>query len=171
MGCTVRDFWAWSLSDLRSNTARSKLAEFLVSRALDATGFPHVEWDSCDVRTTDGIAVEVKAGAYLQTWEQRTLSAVSFGGLRARTWSPQERRYTPSSTYNADVYVFALMHASDHGSYAALDVAQWSFWVLSQAHVAATGQSSLGLNRVKALAGEPIPYGLLAAGIRAAASA
>ena len=28
---TVRDFWAWALSDLRTNTVRPMLAEFLVA--------------------------------------------------------------------------------------------------------------------------------------------
>ena len=29
----VRDFWAWALSDLRANTVRPMLAEFLVAQA------------------------------------------------------------------------------------------------------------------------------------------
>lgn len=34
----VRDFWAWALSDLRENVARSRLAESLVARAVGICG-------------------------------------------------------------------------------------------------------------------------------------
>jgi hypothetical protein len=89
-GATLRDFWAWSMSDLRANTVRSSLAEFLVARAVGADHRPPVEWDSYDVLTPDGVRVEVKCGAYLQTWAQSQLSTVTFGGLKARTWSAEE---------------------------------------------------------------------------------
>ena len=101
-GLTLRNFWAWCLSDLRTNTVRPMLAEFLVARALGAADRPRVEWDAYDVRTSDGIRVEVKSGAYLQAWEQSRLSTVVFGGLSARTWT-RESGYTPAGSYNADV--------------------------------------------------------------------
>src|SRR3954469_13276 len=104
---SLRDFWAWNLSDLRTNTVRSMLAEFLVARALGATSQPRVEWDPYDVRTPDGITVEVKSGAYLQAWEQSRLSTVTFTGLNGRTWSPSSG-YSLEASYNADVYVFAV---------------------------------------------------------------
>src|SRR3954453_6754182 len=90
-GATLRDVWAaWNMSDLRTNTVRSLLAEFLVAQALSATSRPRVEWDAYDVRTPDGITVEVKSGAYLQAWEQSKLSSITFTGLNGRTWSPRE---------------------------------------------------------------------------------
>ncbi len=143
-GVTVRDFWAWSMSNLRANTVRSSLAEFLVARAVGADQRPPVEWDSYDVLTPDGVRVEVKCGAYLQTWAQSRLSTVTFGGLKARTWSAEEG-YSLAESYNADVYVFAVHTATDHASYDALDVDQWSFWVLPRSVVEVTGQRSLGL--------------------------
>ena len=36
-GTLLRDFWAWAYSDLRTNTVRPLLAEYLVARAV---GFP-----------------------------------------------------------------------------------------------------------------------------------
>jgi hypothetical protein len=69
----LRDFWAWCLSDLRTNTVRPMLAEFLVARALGAAHRPRIEWDAYDVRTPDDVRVEVKSGAYLQAWEQSRL--------------------------------------------------------------------------------------------------
>src|SRR4051812_42833761 len=97
---TLRDFWAWNLSDLRTNTVRSLLAEFLVAQVLGATCRPRVEWDPFDVLTPDGIKVEVKSGAYLQAWEQSRLSTVTFTGLNGRTWSALQG-YSEKASYNA----------------------------------------------------------------------
>jgi hypothetical protein len=164
----VRDFWAWTLSDLRGNTVRPMLAEFLVATALGAAHRPRMEWDACDVVTPDGIKVEVKSSAHLQAWAQAQLSKVTFGGLRARTWTAQDG-YSPVDSYNADVYVFAVQTATDHREYDALDLRQWSFWVLPRALVEATGQCSLGLARVRKLAGQRVSHADLADRVRVAA--
>ncbi len=37
---TLRDVWAWAMSDLRTNTVRPMVAEFLVAKALGANGRP-----------------------------------------------------------------------------------------------------------------------------------
>src|SRR4051794_39300928 len=136
------------MSDLRANTVRSLLAEFLVARAVGAATAPRVEWDAYDVRTPDGIRLGVKSGAYLQAWEQKRLSTVVFSGLSARTWSPTEG-YSAEESYNADAYVFAVLMTTEHARYDALDVDQWSFWVLPREVVAATGQRSMRLSRVE----------------------
>lgn len=154
---SVRDFRAWSMSDLRANTVRSMLAEFLVARALNATHRPRIEWDAYDVVTPDGLKLEVKSGAYLQAWEQSQLSIITFGGLRARTWT-QAEGYSEAGSYNADGYVFAVLGATDHERYDALDVDQWLFWVLPRDVLAETGQRSIGLSRVEALAGPAVTY-------------
>jgi hypothetical protein len=166
---TLRDFWAWNMSDLRTNTVRSLLAEFLVAQALGATSRPRVEWDAYDVRTPDGITVEVKSGAYLQAWEQSRLSAITFTGLSGRTWSSQQG-FSGAPSYNADVYVFAVLTATEHATYDALDLDQWSFWVLPRRVIAQLGQKSIGLARVEALAGPAITYAELPARVRQAAA-
>jgi hypothetical protein len=95
-------------------------------------------------------------------------SAISFGRLNSRTWNEGVGPAT-SSTYNADVYVFALVTAQDHASYNPLDVTKWSFWVLPRQVVEATGQKSLALSRVSTLAGAPVAFSELAEVVRAAA--
>jgi hypothetical protein len=164
-GVSVRDFWAWSMSDLRANTVRSVLAEFLVARAMGADLRPRVEWDAYDVLTPDGYQLEVKSGAYLQAWNQPKHSTITFGGLRARTWSP-EAGYSVDGSYNADAYVFALMTAKQHDWYDALDVDQWAFWVLTREALARTGQRSVRLARVEALAGPALTYSELPSRLR-----
>lgn len=57
---TIKDFWAFAMSDLRANNVRGYFAEFLVARAVGASG-PRIEWDAYDVLTPDGIRVEVKS--------------------------------------------------------------------------------------------------------------
>lgn len=164
----LRDFWAWCLSDLRTNTVRPMLAEFLVARAVGAEQRTRIEWDAYDVVTPEGVTVEVKSGAYLQAWEQSSLSKIVFGGLSSRTWTAADG-YSSAGSYNADVYVFAVLTAKDHDSYDALDLGQWSFSVLPRAVVEATGQRSLGLARVEALAGPAVTYAELADRVRLAA--
>src|SRR5688500_2973299 len=164
-GAALRDVWAWSMSDLRANTVRCLIAEFLVARAVGADGKPRVEWDAYDVLTPDKIRLEVKSGAYLQAWEQSRLSTVEFGGLNARTWSPTDG-YSTASSYNADAYVFAVLTATEHDRYDALAVDQWSFWVLPVHVVASTGQRSMRLSSVQNLAGSAVSYAELAQRIR-----
>jgi hypothetical protein len=122
-----------------------ELAEFIVAIAVGAQLGTRIEWDSYDVLSPAGTRIEVKSAAYRQTWAQRGPSAIRFGGLRARTWSP-ESAYSPEQTCNAEVYVFALQTALDHESYDALDTSQWVFWVLPAAVLEATGIRSISMS-------------------------
>jgi hypothetical protein len=164
----LHDFWAWALADLRTNTARSRLAEYLVAVALQVHHRPRVEWDSHDVTAPDGTRVEVKSSAYLQAWDQARLSKISFGGLRARTWSARAG-YAADVSYNADVYVFALQSATSHEAYDALDLDQWQFWVAPASAIAQTGQNQMGLSKVRTVCGEPVKHAEVAQAVMAAA--
>jgi hypothetical protein len=144
------------------------LAEFLVAQALGAATRPRIEWDAFDVVTPEGVRVEVKSSAYVQAWAQARPSSIRFGGLNGRTWD-QAAGYSPAATYNAGVYVFALVVARDHNSYDPLDVTQWTYWVLSRRIVEATGQRSMAHSRVQELAGPPVAYEGLAEAVRGAA--
>lgn len=161
---TVLDFWRFAMPDLRMNNVRGYLAEFLVSKAVGATG-PRVEWDSYDVLSPDGIRIEVKSSAYLQAWEQRSPSRITFTGLRGHTWSPRAG-FSAKASYNADVYVFAVQTAKTHAEYDPLDVNQWEFYVLPAVTVAETGASSLGLGTLHRLAGAPLRWVELGPAIR-----
>ena len=66
---SVRDFWQFALGDLRMNNARGYLAEFMVGKALGLQDLKRIEWDAYDL-CLDGITIEVKSSAYLQSWEQ-----------------------------------------------------------------------------------------------------
>lgn len=68
---TLLDFWKWNSSDLLSNATRGRLAEFIVATATGVDlNKPREEWVTYDLTTPEGIKIEVKSSAYIQTWEQ-----------------------------------------------------------------------------------------------------
>ncbi|MEU3553472.1 hypothetical protein [Streptomyces fragilis] len=163
---TVVDFWRFAMPDLRMNNTRGLFAEFLVHQAV-GSGAPRVEWASHDVETDDGLRIEVKAGAYLQAWEQRAPSQIRFSGLRARAWSP-DGGYAEAKSCNADVYVFAVQTAREHAAYDPLDTAQWDFYVLPRSVVASLDADSVSLGTVREAAGAPVSFASLHERIRSA---
>ena len=80
-------FWQWSASDLASNALRGRLAEFLVAQALGVSHGVRAEWDAYDLRSQDGITVEVKSAAYFQTWAQSAPSKIGFDIAPTRAWN------------------------------------------------------------------------------------
>lgn len=163
---TVTDFWRFAISDLKMNNVRGYLAEFLVAQAVGAVG-QRVEWDAFDVETPTGIKIEVKSSAYIQAWDQRRPSNITFSGLRGRTWDARTGE-SPEATYNADVYVFCVETAKTHDAYDPLDTTQWQFYVAPMATIAATGYKSIGLPTLSRLTGGPITYADLAVAISTA---
>ena len=163
---TVVDLWRFALSNLRMNNARSYLAEFLVAKAVGSTGL-RIEWDPYDVLAPDGTTIEVKTSAYLQAWDQYKLSTIQFTGLRSRIWST-EGGLTPTPTYNADVYVFAIQTARTHEEYNPLLASQWHFHVLPKRTVENLGQDSIALATLEKIAGPSIAYEELAEAINSA---
>ena len=79
-----------------------------------------------DLRTADGLKIEVKSAAYLQGWWQRRLSAILFGVRPTRAWDPDTNTFAPEICRQADVYVFAVLKHQAKATLIPLDVAQWS---------------------------------------------
>ncbi len=154
-GVNVRDFWSWAMSDLRTNTLRGVLAEFIVARAVGSRSVRRVEWDAYDVTTPDGVRIEVKSAAYLQGWAQPRLSRISFSGLSARLLDETASSFVGDRLYNADVYVFAVQTATSHDVLDVLDLSQWAFYVAPREIIAATGARSLTLATVERIASGP----------------
>jgi hypothetical protein len=128
----VKSFWQWSVSDLLSNATRGRLAEYLVARALglDVDTTVRDEWDACDLRTPEGVRIEVKSSAYLQSWFQHDVSLIRFGIAPARAWDPEQNTLAQAPCRTADLYVFALLSHRDKATVDPLDVSQWRFYVL-----------------------------------------
>lgn len=167
-GATVRDFWSFALSDLKTNIARGVLAEFLVARAVGAQEAVRVSWDNFDVRTPEGIRIEVKSSAYLQGWRQKVLSTIRFSGLKGLAWDDKEG-WGAEREVRADVFVFGIQTRKTHEDYDALDVAQWDWYVAPANSVVEHGARSVGMGFLERYAEGPLGYGELHRAVRAAA--
>jgi hypothetical protein len=166
---TVLDCWRFAMSDLRTNNVRGYLAEFLVARAVGATG-ARIEWGPWDITAPDGTKIEVKASSYLQAWKQRRLSVPTFRVAPAYGWDAGRGAWTDEQGYHADVYVFCLHTATRHEEYHPLDVAPWRFYVAPRSAIEAREGARMGLSALTRIAGEPVPYEELRSAIHAAAT-
>jgi hypothetical protein len=158
---TLLDFWRWSSSDLISNATRGRLAEFIVATALAIpTSRVRDEWSPWDLTTPEGITVEVKSAAYLQSWHQQRLSDIAFGTRKSRAWDPQTNQLSDTAERQAQVYVFALLAHQEKSTVDPLNIGQWRFYVLPAAVLNARkrSQHSITLPSLMALCGTDIPY-------------
>lgn len=130
LGVQLLDFWRWSSSDLAGNRLRGLLAEFIVGQALDCTTGCRVEWDAYDLQTPQGLLIEVKSAAYLQSWKQKRLSSVRYSIRPAQGWTAETNEWSPDIKRRADVYIFCLLAHKDQQTLNPLDLDQWEFYCL-----------------------------------------
>lgn len=154
------DFWQWFGSDLINNTTRGFLAEYLVSKALNNTNSPRVEWDAYDASTENGIKVEVKSASYIQAWRQKNYSRISFRIPKTRAWNAKENTYTDEKQRQADAYVFCLLNHKDQETLNALDLSQWSFFIISTEELDRNigNQQSLSLSSLKKIGAKKVTF-------------
>jgi len=124
-------FWQWSASDLVSNAMRGILAEYIVASAVGVTEGHRIEWDSYDIETPEGIKVEVKSGAYIQSWAQKKLSTIQFGIRPTQGWDSKNNSYTTAVKRQSDVYVFCVLNHKSQETIDPLNVGQWLFYTLA----------------------------------------
>ena len=127
----VLDFWRWSSSELMGNTLRGVLAEYLVALDLGVADGLRTEWDSYDLKAAMGTTVEVKSGAYVQSWHQDRPSKISFGIAPTVGWDAGTGKYDTDRKRQAQVYVFAVLGEKHQTKVDPLDVSQWRFHVLA----------------------------------------
>lgn len=174
---TVLDFWRWALGDLRMNTARGYLAEWLVASAVGDTRGPRVEWDAWDVVAPPphNTRIEVKTTGRLQSWTSRKLSTPRwpFPGLHStRYWDEARGEYVEVAKEDrVDVWVFALHTATSHDDYDPLNVSQWEFRVVPHRVLLGAGQTSGGLALFERLGVVPTRFAELRAAVHAADAA
>jgi hypothetical protein len=155
------DFWQWMASDLVSNATRGRLAEYLVARAL---GIPTCgirdEWAAYDLCMPNGIKVEVKSAAYIQSWYQKEYSTIIFNVPKTRSWDPDTNRQSNEVRRQVDVYIFALLAHQDKSTIDPMDVDQWEFYILSSKYLneRTRSQVSITLNSLRKENAGPIKY-------------
>lgn len=160
-GFHLHEFWRWSVSDLVGNATRGRLAEFLVAKALGIpTSGVRAEWAAFDLATPDGLKIEVKSAAYLQSWSQSQLSSIQFSVRPARGWDPDSNQVAEDPVRAADLYVFALLAHRDKVSLDPLDLDQWRFYVLPTSTLNAHGRDrrTISLGPLEQLAGAPVSF-------------
>ncbi len=102
------DFWKWSASDLLGNTSRGVLAEYIVAQDMGIADDVASEWAPYDLRFLD-IKIEVKSGAYLQSWKQTEYSKIVFGIAPRRAWDSEINKMSDEVKRQSDVYVFCFI--------------------------------------------------------------
>jgi hypothetical protein len=143
-------FWQWSGSDLSNNAFRGMLAEYIVACDLGLNNGTRVEWDVYDLVTSEGIKVEVKSSAYLQSWHQSKLSKIEFNICPTNGWEANSNTYSIERKRQADVYVFSLLKHLDKSTLNPLNLDQWDFYVLPTfvLNTKIPNQQKIGLNRL-----------------------
>ncbi|AYN04633.1 hypothetical protein [Flavobacterium sp. 140616W15] len=151
---SLLDFWRWSVSDIVSNATRGRLAEFIVATAVNID-IKEIrdEWGAYDLETPDKIKIEIKSAAYIQSWEQKKLSSISFSTKLSQPWNSEIDKRSTIPIRSADVYVFCLLHHLNKPTINPLNLNHWEFYVLSTEELNnyKRSQHSITLNSLKKL--------------------
>lgn len=167
---SLLEYWAWAHSDIVSNSERGILAEYLVRCAVHAPSPCRIEWDAVDVISPEGIRIEVKSSAYLQTWKQEKLSRIQFDIAPKNAWDSVENSYASQRIRSADVYVFCLFNSKDPDTANPMDLAQWEFYVLATSVLndLVPKQKSISLTSLQKLGAKKVSFEVLYTAIRLA---
>lgn len=168
---TIKDFWQWAYSNLTDNTVRGKLAEYFVACALGVQELPRQSWAEYDLLSREGIAVEVKASAYLQAWGQKILSRPIFGISETYGWNSAAGEFEKEQRRQADVYVFCLHRHTEQNTLDPLDLTQCEFYVLPTAvlNEKVPHQKTITLSTIRLLGAQSCDFNKLHETILAAA--
>lgn len=150
IGTTAGEFWRWMLGDLRMNTTRGFLAEYLVTRAVGNRDPMRQEWAAFDVLAEDGTRIEMKASGYAQSWPGREVPITfRFGSVdKAKAWDErqgQDVEIDPDDRVH--VWVFAV-HETPRGAptYDPMNLDEWSFRVVPHMWLRKCSQRQGGLS-------------------------
>jgi len=124
------EFWQWSSSDVLNNTLRGRIAEYIVAQALGLGNHIRSGWAAYDLLMPNGVKIEVKSAAYIQSWFQKEFSSISFGIQKTREWDEHTGMQSHEAKRQADIYVFCLLHHKIHETVDPLDVSQWTFYIV-----------------------------------------
>lgn len=140
---------------LITNVFRGHVAEAIVAAALEPDwSWCSADYASCDFERADGVRLEVKQSAILQSWSSEPPKKVTTnfdvaerkGYWDGLTWVPEPGR-------RAHVYVLAHHTVTDETA-DHRDPAQWTFYVVRSAHLPPVKTISLGaLRRISAPCG------------------
>jgi len=164
----VLSFWKWSSSELLGNALRGVLAEFIVASTIDILDKPREEWDAYDLKTKNGLKIEIKSSSYLQSWEQTKLSKITFGIQPTSDWDYSTNKRNSKKIRQSDIYIFCVLSHKDKNSVDPLNLLQWDFYILKTKilNEKVTTQKSITLSSLLKLSPVKIKYNKLKAEIQ-----
>ena len=112
------------------NALRGILAEFIVASTIDILDKPRDEWDTYDLKTKNGLKIEIKSSSYLQSWEQTELSKIIFGIQPTSSWDYSINKRSKEKIRQSDIYIFCVLSHKDKNSVDPLNLSQWDFYIL-----------------------------------------
>jgi hypothetical protein len=146
---------------LITNVLRSIIVETFVAAALpDEWDWCAADYAPCDFRHRDGIRLEVKQSAALQSWASAGRVSRSIFDIAPRTgqWLDGGTKWVPGVGRNADIYVFAHHPVTDQSA-DHCDPMQWNFYVVLASELPERRTISLnGLTRLYT----PVDFRMLA---------
>ena len=154
------NYWRWAHSNLIDNAERGAFAEYIVHIAMKAVELTRVNWDKYDVKSPEGIAIEVKTSGYIQSWAQSRLSSICFSIRPTYGWDSTTNTYASECTRQSDVYVFCLLDHKNQDTINPLDMTQWKFYVLPTAvlNKEVGNQKTISLSGIIKLGGKETDY-------------
>ena len=156
------EFWRYAYSDLIDNRNRAAFGEFIVAKAVGATETPYSSWESYDIKSPDGIKIEVKTSAYIQTWKQEKLSIPTFDISKKYGWVGETSEWDNVKDRQANVYVFCLHLEKDKLKQLTPENSEnWLFYVVSTNLIneKLADQKSLRISTLEDFLGiQPIQY-------------
>lgn len=165
---TLNDFWRWAYSDLLQNAERGVLAEFLVAKALGIENHERISWDKYDLKSDEGICIEVKSSGYFQTWKQDKASNIIFGIQPTRGWDNTTNTHDTEIKRQSDIYVFCVHNFGEEKDGVEwnledanpLALSQWDFYLLptSVLDEKVGKQKTITLNKLQNIGAEICPY-------------
>lgn len=147
------DFWSWAYSDLMDNTQRGKIAEYIVATAINQENFLNDSFSKYDLITDEGIKIEVKASAYLQSWKQKDYSSITFNIPKTYGWNAEDNAYENEKKRQSDIYVFCILNHKDKKTVNPLNINQWEFYILKTSIIdeKCNNSKTISLTRLKKL--------------------
>jgi len=155
---SANEFWKWAYSDFLSNAQRGVLAEYIVASSLGCTGRGRIEWNAYDLDAGEGLKIEVKSAAYVQSWPQKALSPIRFDIAHKQAWYADTNTYSAEAVRSADIYVFCVFAATERQPQTHSTLTSGSSWPVdrilnerfpTQKSVALSALEALGLERLK----------------------
>lgn len=123
------DFYEWAYSDFLVNNQRGHLAEYIIAKALNTVSQKRLEWDPFDIKYKN-LKIEVKSCAYIQAWEQKDFSKISFDIAPTRLFDLETEHYCEECKRQSDLYIFCLLKHKDRETINPLLLKQWVFYIV-----------------------------------------